>query len=426
MVGTTHASGAVLDDLAGSVGGNAREATPGDAVAGVPAGVVASPATTEEASALLVLAARLGLTVVARGRGTVLGWGPPPRSADLVVDTSRLDGIVEHEAGDLVCTAEAGTRIDDVNAQVAGAGQQLALDQPVPGASLGGTLSTGRSGPRRMLYGTPRDLVVGITMVRADGVVAKAGGKVVKNVAGYDLAKLLGGAYGTLGIVTRMVVRLHPLPPSSRWLTCSYPDLDAAAGAAAAVTGSQLFPTAVEVRRSAGAAGADVQVLLEGTERGVRERAAAAAELLGDDAGEADLDTADVARLDGPSDAGLLVKVAVPLTGIARLLHTTREIEDRLGLSCGVVGSAGVGVLHVQLADVTGETSAAVQAVELLRNTARQTSGAGSAVVLHAPAEVRAHVDSWGPITGLDLMRRVKDEFDPDHRLSAGRFVGGI
>ena len=99
-----------------------------------------------------------------------------------------------------------------------------------------------------------------------------------------------------------------------------------------------------------------MQVLLEGTERGVRERAAAAAELLGDDAGEADLDTADVARLDGPSDAGLLVKVAVPLTGIARLLHTTREIEDRLGLSCGVVGSAGVGVLHVQLADVTGET----------------------------------------------------------------------
>jgi glycolate oxidase FAD binding subunit len=110
--------------------------------------------------------------------------------------------------------------------------------------------------------------VLGITMVRPDGVIAKAGGKVVKNVAGYDIAKLLGGAYGTLGLVTRMVVRLHPLPPESRWMRSTLP-LPAAASAALALTGSQLAPSAVEVRRQAGADEADVLVLLEGTRRGV-------------------------------------------------------------------------------------------------------------------------------------------------------------
>jgi len=415
----------MLERLLDAAGGQAREATAHDAVDGVPAKWVAAPSSTEQAATVLRAAADEGAAVVVRGRGTVLDWGVPPRAVDLVVSTEGLDRIVEHEAGDLVCTVEAGTRIDDVNAAVAGSGQQLALDQPVPGASVAGTLSTGRSGPRRMLYGSPRDLVLGVTMVRADGVVAKAGGKVVKNVAGYDLAKLVGGAYGTLGLVTRMVVRLHPLPTASRWLICPYATTDDAVAAALAVVGSQLVPTAVEVRRDAGADGAEVHVLLEGTDQGVAERLPAAAELLGPDSGDGPADTATLARA-GVGNDDVLVKVAVPLTRVTEVLRTIVEVERRLGLPCRVAGSAGVGVLHVVVTETAGAAAEAAEAVAELRAATGQDAGAGSAVVLRAPGEVRDLVDTWGPVPALALMRRVKAEFDPDHRLAPGRFVGGI
>ncbi len=411
-----------LDDLAGTVDGHAHEAGPGDAVSGVQPRWVASPGSSEEAASLLGLAARLDSSVVVRGRGTALHWGSPPRSADLVVSTDRLDGVVEHEAGDLVCTVQAGTRISEVNRVVGGAGQQLALDQPVPGSSVAGTLSTTRCGPRRVLYGAPRDLVVGVTMVRPDGVVAKAGGKVVKNVAGYDLAKLLGGAYGTLGLITRMVVRLHPLPPSGRWVARTVDDTTDAVAAALRVVGSQVFASAVEVRRPAGGAGTEVLVLLEGTERGVAGRVSETVQLLGDGAAETDADADALARLDAGADDAV-VKVAVPLTGVARVLWAVADLEQRLGLTIRVGGSVGVGVLHAVVAGAGERQDAAVaEAVAVLRETAT----GGSAVLLQAPPGVRALVDAWGPVQALELMRRVKDEFDPDHRFAAGRFVGGI
>ncbi len=424
-MGSAPAGTSVLDDLADAVDGAAREATAQDAVAGVQPRWVATPDSTEQAARLLAVAARLGCTVTVRGRGTALHWGPPPRSADLVVSTERLAGIVEHEAGDLVCTVGAGTRIDDLNAAVAEAGQQLALDQPVRGASVGGTLSTTRSGPRRMLYGTPRDLVLGVTMVRPDGVSAKAGGKVVKNVAGYDLAKLLGGAYGTLGLVTRMVVRLHPLPVASRWLVAGYDDPAAAAAAALRVAGSPIAPSAVEVARAADAAVTEVLVLLEGTERGVEERRTAAAVLLETGARgtpvDGERDSAEVADLDtGPDDA--VVKLAVPLTGVGPLLVGAARLEQRLDLPCRIQGSAGAGVLYAVLPQVAGREQAVAEAVSALRS---MTAG-GSTVLLQAPTPVRQLVDSWGPVPALDLMRRLKHEFDPDHRFAPGRFVGGI
>ena len=407
-----------LDELAEATGGHAAEAAEADAVAGVPARWVAAPGSTAEASTLLRLAADRGLRVVVRGQGTALHWGVPPQAVDPVVSTHRLDQVVEHVAGDLVCVLDAGTTIDAVNAQVSQDGQQLALDQPVPGSSVAGAMATTRSGPRRLLYGTPRDLVLGITMVRPDGVVAKAGGKVVKNVAGYDIAKLMGGAYGTLGLVTRLVVRLHPLPPDSRWMRSTLP-LSEAAEAALALTRSQLAPSAVEVRRRAGSDEADVLVLLEGTQRGVAGRSDAAAGLLGQGAQVADVATADLARIDAdPSD--VVVKVAVPLTGVTAVLAAAREVEQGHQVGCRVQGSGGSGVL---MAILSGES---VEDVAPAVGRLRAAATGGSAVVLQAPDDVRAQVDSWGPVGGLDLMRRVKDEFDPDHRFAPGRFVGGI
>jgi len=408
----------LLDDLAGCVDGAAREAGPDDAVGGVPAAVVASPATTEQAAALMATADRAGLHVAFRGRGTALAWGAPPTALDLLVDTTRLDAVVDHAAGDLICVVQAGARLDDVDAQVRQHGQQLALDQPVRGASVGGTLATARSGPRRVRYGAPRDLVLGVTVVRADGVVAKAGGKVVKNVAGYDLAKLVTGSFGTLALVTEAIFRLHPLPAASRWVTVSCADSGEAARRAHAVTASQLAPSAVEVERRPGSAAVDVRVLLEGTEQGVAQRGSQALSLLGQGAEPTEVD--DAAALPaGPDD--LLLKLTVPLSGVGELLAAVAAAEQRHGVPLHLRGSAGVGVLYAGApADAAPEAMAAVLA------DLRAVTVEGSTVLLQAPPSVRAALDAWGPVPGLALMRRVKDQFDPQHRLAPGRFVGGI
>src|SRR5580692_10073575 len=171
-----------------------------DAIAGVVASFVAFPASTQEASALLRAAAAFDLAVVPRGAGTGLGWGPPPSACDLVIDLSAMDQVIEHAAGDLVARVQAGATFGGVASVLAQAGQELALDVPAD-ATIGGVVATGTAGPRRLRYGSPRDLLIGVTAVRADGVVAHAGGKVVKNVAGYDIGKLLAGSQGTLALI---------------------------------------------------------------------------------------------------------------------------------------------------------------------------------------------------------------------------------
>ena len=181
-----------------------------DAISGVVPSFVASPASTEEASALLRAAAEHGLTVVPRGGGTGLGWGAPPASCDLVLDMTAMDQVLEHAAWDLVARVQAGATMGHLASVLASAGQQLAIDAPAD-ATVGGVVATGTAGPRRFRYGAPRDLLIGITVVRADGVVARSGGKVVKNVAGYDLGKLFSGSQGTLGLITEATFRLHPL-----------------------------------------------------------------------------------------------------------------------------------------------------------------------------------------------------------------------
>ena len=147
---------------------------------------------------MLRAAAAYDLTVVPRGAGTGLGWGAPPAACDLVVDMSAMDQVLEHAAGDLVARVQAGATIGHLASVLAEAGQELAVDAPAE-ATVGGVVATGTAGPRRLRYGTPRDLLIGITIVRADGAVAHSGGKVVKNVAGYDLGKLFSGSQGHAG-----------------------------------------------------------------------------------------------------------------------------------------------------------------------------------------------------------------------------------
>src|SRR5215472_1765828 len=248
-------------------------AGPADAVAGIRAHYVASPASTDEAAAVLRAAAGLRLTVVPRGSGKRLDWAPAPASCDLIIDTGRLDKILEHTAGDLVVSVQAGVRLDDLARVLAAAGQRLALDPPGSSGTVGGLIATGAAGSLRYRYGSPRDLLIGITVIRADGTIAKAGGKVVKNVAGYDIGKLFAGSYGTLGLITEATFRLHPLPESTARITLDCADPAAAAAAVRAIADAPLAPSAIELDWPSAADSISVSALLEGDESSVAGRA---------------------------------------------------------------------------------------------------------------------------------------------------------
>jgi glycolate oxidase FAD binding subunit len=407
-----------------------RNAGPEDAVDGAAPSYVALPASTEEAATLLRAAAEHNLAVLPRGSGSQLGWGGPPARCDLVVDMLRMDQVVEHAAGDLVAKVQAGARMGELAVALASAGQQVALDAP-PGATVGGVIATGLAGPRRLRYGAPRDLLIGITVVRADGTVAHSGGKVVKNVAGYDLGKLFAGSCGTLGLITEATFRLHPLPAARAFVTAEFgPGVatDAVASAVASAAGSPLVPSAVELSLDRTPR---VGILLEGTPGGVAERARLTAELLGSVATHAvDISAEAPEWWNAPlaiSGEGTLIRITFWLSALDRVLDGVRSSAQRAGIRPAVGGSAGAGVLYASLRPETDPASAA-GFVAALRETLAHARG--GVVVLTAPAEVRAALAAkaggmYGTVPALNLMRAVKDQFDPGHRMAPGRLPEG-
>jgi glycolate oxidase FAD binding subunit len=410
----------VLEQLQAATDGHARTALETDAVDSLPAQWVASPGSAREVQAVMRVTAANDLAVVARGWGTKLSWGTPPQRLDLILDMTRMHDVVEHVAGDLIVVVGAGCRLSDLQTQLCASTQWLAVDPPRNG-TIGGMVATAVTGPTRLLHGPVRDLVIGMRMVRADGVAAHSGGKVVKNVAGYDVGKLLTGSYGTLGIITEVAFRLHPLPVARSWVSAPVASTAGIHALVQALNYSQLVPTAVELDLPASGEGT-LTVLLEGIPPGVAARTAAAVELLGPQASASDQPPQWWGAEPFESD-GVAVKLTHEIAGLPHLLTALDAACAATGLSAHLRGSVAVGVVLVGLVG-------APQAREVVRfvATLRERSAAfgGTVVVLDADPEVKASLDPWGPVGALQLMRSVKAQFDPERRLAPGRFVGGI
>jgi glycolate oxidase FAD binding subunit len=414
-------------DLA-NAGADVRQAGDDDVVGDCRAKYVAAPASTDEAAAVMKAAAALDLTVVARGSGSRLAWGRPPRSCDLIVDTGLLDQIVEHAAGDLVVTVQAGVRLDTLSARLAEQGQRLALDPPGAG-TVGGLIATGVAGPLRLRYGAPRDLLIGITVIRADGAVARSGGKVVKNVAGYDLGKLFSGSYGTLGLITEATFRLHPRPAATAYLEVTCPDVAAAVAMVRAAVDSPVAPAAIELHWPAAADALTVVVQLEGDEAGLAERLDRLTGLL---PAEAASTSTWPLWWGWQGDASQTVlRVAFWPGQLSEVLTAIRSAATVTGLDPQIAGAAAAGVLHVAVSaafppKIVGQFVTGLRAALTGLGTGVLPPVRASAVVLHALPGVVAAVDMWGPAPGADLMLAIKDQFDPERRLAPGRFAGGI
>ncbi len=372
--------------------------------------------------------------VAVRGAGTKSTWGGELSHVDLVLETTRLSGVVAHEPGDRVVTVRAGTRLADLQALLGLARQRLAVESPLPDATIGGVLASGEAGPLRLRYGTGRDLLIGVRFVLGDGVVARSGGRVVKNVAGYDLGRLLCGSFGTVGVITEATFRLHPLPAASAWVSFPWGNgpsspsgVQGAANASlpvalpevvAAVRAPSIDPSAIELTLSGD--DAEIAVLIEGSAAGVAARAEVLRRALGvPDAVVTDTPPPWWGRYPfGAREIGLRLAVAVSSVpaAIAVLL-------DRLGGRVTIRGSVGTGVLHagVPVAVPADDLGAALRGVRALL-----PASGGGCVVLTAPASAKEGLDLWGPVPGIGLMRRIKAQFDPAGRFAPGRFVGGI
>jgi glycolate oxidase FAD binding subunit len=422
----TRTKNVSLEDLQNIVGEeHAREAAAEDAVDGVAPSFVVEPGSTEEISELMKFANDQDLAVAPRGGGTTMSLGNPPRELDLILSTTRMNAVVEHVPGDQVVRVQSGIRFGDLQERLAGSDQMLGVDPPEvgDGATVGGIVAANSSGPRRYRYGTVRDLIIGITVVLADGTVAKAGGKVVKNVAGYDLSKLFTGSLGTLGVIAECNFRLHPRPETARIVAVELPGTASAGAASQAILHAQIVPSAVELLWSDETR--MLTVLIEGIPSGVEAQAETASHILRS-FGEVRTLADDEAQPSSPPGAGddeVAVKISAPPAELAGVLDSTLGAASRLGVTPRITGHAGTGVTYVGLSG--GDEEARAGVVEELREIWLRRGG--SVIVREAPPAFKERVETWGPVgTRLDLTRRVKEKFDPRGVLNPGRFVGGI
>ena len=400
---------------------DSRAGTMEDAVDGVVPSRVVEPATGEALAAALASATQARQATVLRGGGTKTDWGYPPSRLDLVVSTTRLNRLVAHRHADLTATIQAGVTLRNLNAALARHRQWLPLDTAFDDATIGGLVATNDSGPLRHRYGTPRDLLIGATLALADGRLATSGGHVVKNVAGYDLGRLVSGSHGSFGALTEATFKLLPLPLATETLVVSCRSEDEAGACVAAISASQFDPTALDVHTAYGP---------RGSAEGVRVLMRFAS---GPGAVDAQMSSAQAqwpgARTTGEREAALWQEqVRAPWTApgavmrlawlpavLPRLLGLLRDIARREQVSIVLAGRGGVGAGHVA---IDGPVPAQARAIELLRAHGE----AGHVAVLRGSAPLKAAVSVWGPPSDAAVpLRSLKQMFDSAGILNAGR-----
>jgi glycolate oxidase FAD binding subunit len=440
-----------------------RPATAGDAVDGLVPRCVAEPGSTAQVATLLQRCNADGLRVVARGGGTKLDWGNPPRGVEVILSTKKLDGVIEHASGDLTTTVQAGCTVGALQAALSARGQRLALDPLWPDRStIGGIIATNDSGALRATYGTLRDHLIGITVVLADGTIARSGGKVVKNVAGYDLPKLFTGSFGTLGIITEATFRLYSIPHSTQTISFAVPTTESLNRFIAVMSRLSLVTMAVEIQIAQNnpitasvligghAAAMDdkrKQVIQAASECGVVENLSDLNSLApvrrGEGWGEGRIGNGSNLS-DRPSPhpsppstgerecwsareqlfAGAescIAQISLLPTKWPAFIDRMREIASGNCEWKIVAQIVGVGTMRI----TSLQAGTLPEAIRTIRNEVEQAGG--SLIILRCPVAMKSQVNVW-PDCGdaLPLMRRIKEQFDPRGILAPGRFVGGI
>jgi glycolate oxidase FAD binding subunit len=435
-----------------------RLAGEADTIGGRPARYVAAPDSTAEASALLRAAAALGLTVVPRGAGRLQHWGKPPDSCDLIADTRRLDRIVEHAPADFTVTVQAGVRFRDLERALAPARQTVALfpRRPAYAGTIGGLIATNAAGSRSFGFGAPRDRLTGLTAVRADGTIVASADPAV--AGGRDLVALLAGSFGSLGLITEATFRLEPTPQISGGIGLKCTDPEHAERLVAEVSDPWIAPLGIDLLWPSADEQLRLIAMIQGDREDFEARSARVHVLAGrppappvdhdhrrslDDPDSLGLPPAEAQRLlaqrdriraeieDPPADTGTLVRVSYPPTRLARTLTLIRAVAAGSGVDAAIEGSAVVGVLDVKVPAAT-PAAAVARFVAALRTELGSLSQAATgasdarAVVVYAPDDVRDLTDAHGPVPSLALLRAVKDEFDPEHRMAPGRLADAV
>ncbi len=414
------------------------------AVDGLLPRAVVSPGSVEEVSRLMATATAEKLGVCPRGNGTKMAGGGIPRKLDVVLSMLRINRITEHDVPNLSLSVEAGATLTAVQKQLAGTGKGsfLPLDPPyTEKATIGGIIAANGSGPRRYIYNTARDLLLGVKAVLPNGDIVAFGGRTVKNVSGYDMTKLMVGSWGALGVITEITTKLLPLPEASATLLVCFDDLAKAGALARKVLHSALLPSAMDLmdEKAAGRLGEKARYLvafsLEGVGEAVERQVAEIGEMAkiegatGTKALRADDDRNFWVRLRDfalAAGAEVILKANFLISKQAEILGNYEKIARAAGVECAFIGHAGNGILRCYFAgDAAAKTAALADLIS--RFTAEAAKQEGNLIVEAAPAALKEKVSVWGePRNDTVVMRRLKEKIDPAGILNPGRFVGGI
>jgi glycolate oxidase FAD binding subunit len=394
-----------------------------------PAIDLVQPSTAGDVAAAMKRASDEGLSMVIRGAGTKIDWGRPAGRIDVMLDMRRLNRVLTHAHGDLTATVEAGATLRDVNDALSRLGQGLPLDPTFADeATIGGILATNDSGPLRHRYGAPRDLVLGVQLATTDGVLSKAGGHVVKNVAGYDLSKLVAGSFGSLAAIVSATFKLSPIPEASKTMRVAVADGASLTQALRRIMGSQLEPTAFEVhlrstqnpqnpQRKNSSANSALIVLLRFASLPVvvDAQVAAATEALQGVAASIDVMEGDAERTLWRAHATRLWDGAGAIVRACWLPASIATVLSELPDGAELIGRAAIGAGLVR---IDGDDAEQARVIGQLRHS----PNVGNLVVVRGSAGLKALVDVWGPHGDRQrLLSAMKKAFDPNGVLNAGR-----